>query len=71
MPVSFMIGIRNKDSQTPQGCLAPASQERGIRPNLTSFGAGLHDAGIGECSLHDSGNYIADSIIMWTETPYF
>ena len=34
--------------------MPPASQERGIRPNLATLSAGLRDASIGEYTLYDS-----------------
>jgi hypothetical protein len=39
--------------------LPPASQERGIRPNLATLGASLRDASIGECTLNDSNGRTA------------
>lgn len=50
----FKINFPGASTQTPQGCLPPASQERGIRPNLATLGASLRDASIGECTLNDS-----------------
>ncbi len=38
------INFPGASTQTPQGCLPPASQERGIRPNLATLGASLRDA---------------------------
>ena len=51
-PVNIQIGaliikeinFPGASTQTPQGCLPPASQERGIRPNLATLGASLRDA---------------------------
>ena len=45
------INFPGASTQTPQGRLPPASQERGIRPNLAALGISLHDASIGECTL--------------------
>ena len=50
----ILINFPGASTQTPQGCLPPASQERGIRPNLATLGASLRDASIGECTLNDS-----------------
>ncbi len=50
----IIINFPGASTQTPQGCLPPASQERGIRPNLATLGASLRDASIGECTLNDS-----------------
>lgn len=50
----YTINFPGASTQTPQGCLPPASQERGIRPNLATLGASLRDASIGECTLNDS-----------------
>jgi len=57
------INFPGASTQTPQGCLPPASQERGIRPNLATLGASLRDASIGECTLNDSSffEYFASS----------
>ena len=52
--LNFKINFPGASTQTPQGCLPPASQERGIRPNLATLGASLRDASIGECTLNDS-----------------
>ena len=38
------INFPGASTQMPQGHLPPATQERGIRPNLTTFGTSLHDA---------------------------
>ena len=45
------INFPGASTQTPQGRLPPASQERGIRPNLALLGISLNDASIGECTL--------------------
>ena len=36
--LKWVINFPGASTQTPQGCLPPASQERGISPNLTLFG---------------------------------
>lgn len=41
---SLKINFPGASTQMPQGHLLPAMQERGIRPNLTTFGTSLHDA---------------------------
>ena len=41
--------------------MPPASQERGIRPNLATLGASLRDASIGECTLNDSNMSVSYS----------
>ena len=38
------INFPGASTQTPQGRLPPASQERGISPNLATLGISLHDA---------------------------
>jgi hypothetical protein len=66
------INFPGASTQTPQGCLPPASQERGIRPNLATLGASLRDASIGECTLNDSmdssnGSWMAGIKLRLTE----
>jgi len=39
--------IKFKSAQALQGSLPSASQERGIRANITSFGIGLYTSGVG------------------------
>lgn len=49
-----LISFPSASTQTPQGCLPPASQERGISPNLTSFGISLYAPRGGECTRSHS-----------------
>lgn len=50
------INFPGASTQTPQGCLPPASQERGIRPNLATLGASLYAPRGGECTHSHSRN---------------
>lgn len=42
------INFLGASTQTPQVRLPPAAQERGIGPNLATFGISLYDASIEE-----------------------
>lgn len=44
------INFPGASTQTPQGRLPPASQERGISPNLATLGASLYAPRGGECT---------------------
>lgn len=46
-----LINFPGASTQTPQGRLPSASQERGIRTNLASLGINLNAANSGECIL--------------------
>ena len=45
-----LINFPGASTQTPQGRLPPASQERGISPNLATLGASLYAPRGGECT---------------------
>ena len=48
--ISILINFPGASTQTPQGRLPPASQERGISPNLATLGASLYAPRGGECT---------------------
>lgn len=48
-PIKY-INFPGASTQTPQGRLPPASQERGISPNLATLGASLYAPRGGECT---------------------
>ena len=65
-----LINFPGASTQTPQGRLPPASQERGISPNLATLGASLYAPRGGECTHSHSISISTMENLPARQSPY-